>query len=204
MSAKLEKLLQDNPTLWRGRDTAHISVTRLKTGFAELDAVLPGSGWPTNALVEIVAAQWGIGELQLLLPVIAQLSRQHYWIVWIAPPYLPYAPALDQSDVHLSRILVLSPKDANHDTLWSMEKILRAEACGMALAWPEKLTSRSMRRLQLAAEAGNSLGVVFRTTDPGVSPAALRLHLSTQDNLLQVRILKARGRCRLDTVHLTV
>ena len=199
---ELERLLQDNPLLWRGCD-ATSSINTIKTGFAELDAALPGGGWPANALVEIVTAQWGIGELRLLLPIVAQLSNQQYWVIWIAPPYIPYAQALEQSDVELSRTLVITPNDSN-EALWSMEKILQAKACGMALAWPDKLTHRVTRRLQLAAEAGNSLGVIFQAANTETSPAAVRLQLSPADDALQICILKARGGYRRRTIQLKV
>lgn len=193
MNSKLEKLLQGHPGLWRGRDAVGNSAAGIKTGFAELDARLPGGGWPANALVEIVTAQWGIGELRLLLPAMARLSREQYWIVWITPPYIPFTPALTQADVDLSRVLVLTPEDSDKDILWSMEKVLRAAACGMALAWPKRLSNCTLRRLQLAAEAGHSLGVLFRPVEADTSPAALRIHLAPKDGALRVRILKARG-----------
>ena len=201
MNKELRKLLQANPALWRGRESNCPAPAGVKTGFPELDAALPGRGWPANALVEIVTRQWGIGELRLLLPAMAELGRQRLRIIWIAPPYVPYAPALVKHGIDLKHTLVLTPEDTRHDVLWSMEKVLRTEACGMALAWPERLADRTVRRLQLAAEAGSSLGILFRTVDMP-SSAAVRLRLKTHHEGLHVDILKARGGNRRAAVQL--
>ena len=62
-----------HPSVWRGRSRA--AVETLSTGFAALDAGLPGGGWPRHGLVEVLTPQPGAGELYLLLPVLAALSR---------------------------------------------------------------------------------------------------------------------------------
>ena len=205
MNDELEKLLRNNPALWRGGDTVSSAMNGIKTGFTQLDAILPWGGWPPNALVEVVTPQWGIGELQLLLPAMARLSRQGYWVIWIAPPHMPHTSALMQGGVDLNRICIVTLEDASKDVEWSMEKVLRTDACCMALAWPGKLANHSLRRLQLAAETGNSVGVVFRSADTDTSPAALRIRLSPKNGGLKVCVLKARGGYRRrDSVHLSL
>ena len=42
------------------------------SGYAALDAALPGGGWPEAALVEVLLAADGLGELSLLLPTLAR------------------------------------------------------------------------------------------------------------------------------------
>lgn len=204
MNGGLEKLLRNHPALWRGRDTFSSAMTGIKTGFTQLDDILPWGGWPPNALVEVVTLQWGIGELQLLLPAMARLSRQGRWVIWIAPPYMPYASALTQGGVDLNRTCIVPLENPSEDVQWSMEKALRTDACCMALAWPRKLANHSIRRLQLAAETGSSLGIVFRRADTGASPAALRVFLSPENGGLKVRILKVRSGYRRDAVHLSL
>ena len=70
--------LLHSPGLWRGSEhpasESGITDPVLSTGFPGLDACLPWQGWPTAALVEIITPQWGIGELQLVLP----LLRRHF------------------------------------------------------------------------------------------------------------------------------
>jgi hypothetical protein len=204
MSTGLDKLLQGNPALWRGRDNGS-SMAGIKTGFDALDAALPGGGWPVGALTEILSEQQGIGELCLVMPALAQLGRDDRRQAWIAPPYTPYAPALVAAGIDLSSTLFVHPK-CTTDTLWATEQMLRSGVCGAVLAWPKTNDFRALRRLQLAAERGGCWGVLFRAAhvafDP--SPAALRLRLHALDGGLKVYILKARGGCHCRSVNLTL
>src|SRR5205823_12918158 len=72
--AKLARLLE-HPAIWRGRSAAH-QQGGLPTGFAALDAYLPGYGWPRTCLIEILVSRFGSGELYLLLPALAALTRR--------------------------------------------------------------------------------------------------------------------------------
>jgi len=103
--ATLETLLQQHP-IWRGPALTSFSPT-VSTGYVELDRQLPGSGWPTGALTEVLGLQEGIGELQLVLPALARLTTAGKRIVWLAPPHLPYAPALAAAGVDLTHLAVV-------------------------------------------------------------------------------------------------
>lgn len=166
----------------------------LPTGFAEFDAVLPGGGWPVGAITELMPEAQGIGELSLLLPALAGLCRAGRYLAWIAPPCLPYPPALEWRGLALDRLLLVRAQDAQA-ALWAAEQALRCPAIGAVLAWPATLDDRRVRRLQLAAEAGGSCGLLYRP--PAAvrqhSPAALRLRLKAQDTGLHIEIHKARG-----------
>ena len=166
----------------------------LSTGFAGLDAVLPGGGWPVGAITELMPETQGIGELSLLMPSLAQLSRAGRYLAWIAPPCLPYPPALARHGLALERLLLVQAHDAR-TVLWAAEQVLRCPAIGAVLAWPTTLDDRRVRRLQLAAEAGGSCGLIYRPPAAAQqpSPAALRLRLKALDGGLHVEIQKARG-----------
>ena len=193
MNASLDLLLQ-HPGIWRGDQRAQTSEDALPTGFAELDELLPGGGWPRGALTEILSEREGIGELRLLLPALARASKQSKWLVWVAPPHVPYAPALAVAGVELKRLLVAEPQSPA-DAWWAVEQALRSGACSAVLAWLKSPDERRMRRLQLAAETGRTWGVMFRTADAAQqrSPAALRLRLEATLDGLAVHILKRRG-----------
>lgn len=178
----------------------------LPSGFPELDANLPGGGWPLGAITELLSDTAGIGELSLLAPGLSKLARAGRHLVWIAPPYLPYAPALAQRGVPLERLLLVRTRTAR-DALWATEQALRCPTVGAVLGWPEYLADQSVRRLQLAAEAGGTLGILYRSTAAAAtpSPAALRLRLQASASGLQIEVHKARGaraghklQCRLD------
>ena len=202
----LDELLQQ-PGIWRGRDrAAHTGLEHIATGFAELDQALPGNGWPLGALTEVLHAQPGVGELRLLMPALARLSRQGRWIALIAPPYIPYAPALAACGIDLSHLLLVHAR-TSVDTLWAVEQALRAGTCGAVLAWPGQMDEKSLRRLQLAAEAGKAWGVLFRGPEAAgqASAAALRLEVSSEQEQTRVKLFKCRGgaqqELRLDLNH---
>jgi hypothetical protein len=148
------------------------------SGFAELDAHLPGGGWPSGAIAELMSDAIGIGELGLLMPALSNLARAGRYIVWIAPPYLPYAPALAQRGLPLDRILLIRTRTLQ-ESLWATEQALRCPAVGAVLSWPAYIVDKNVRRLQLAAETGGSLGFLYRPAEAAreSSPAALRLRL---------------------------
>jgi hypothetical protein len=194
---QLAKLLA-HPSVWRGRSRA--AVETLPTGFATLDAGLPGGGWPRHGLVEILTPRPGVGELYLLLPVLAAMSRTTpaRWCTWVCPPHEAYAPALESHGVALDRMLMVR----THLPLWALEQALRSGACGMALAWLPRASPRAIRRLQLAAEQGRSLGVLFRSQNFAqlASPAMLRISLEPVREAgrhgARVTLIKSRGGSR--------
>ena len=157
----IDTLLSRNPVLWRGCDMAGRGDYGQTTGYPLLDDILPGRGWPRNAIVEIVSRQWGMGELQLLVPLMREVVRQGRWILWISPPYLLNSPALLQAGIDPEQVLVINLDTSCKDALWSMEKALQTDSCGLVLAWQNWLPDKVVRRLQLAAETGETLGILF-------------------------------------------
>lgn len=193
MKPALNALLQ-NPAIWRGGEHSRAATESVSSGFPALDDLFPGGGWPVGALTEILVEREGIGELRLVLPLLARLSQASRWLAWVSPPHLPYAPALARDGVDLSRLLLLNPAVAV-DARWAAEQALRSGACGAVLAWLPRLDERALRRLQLAAESGGACGLLFGSARDAVrsSPAALRLQLESAPRGLAVRILKRRG-----------
>ncbi|CAN5348548.1 translesion DNA synthesis-associated protein ImuA [soil metagenome] len=193
-AASLEPLLQDR-RLWRGQDAPQARRSTHPTGCAALDAALPGGGWPEAALVEVMIAADGVGELALLLQTLAALSRADRPVLVVAPPYRVYAPAWQAAGLRLSRLHLVeaAPKDA----LWVMEQALRAGCCGAVLGWPLQADDHALRRLQVAAEAGQTLGIAFRSlrARDNPSPAPLRLSLrgGGDGGRPELRLLKCRG-----------
>ena len=187
--------LLNNPALWRGDALAPSLHPGVPTGYAELDAELPGGGWPVGTLTEVLPNAFGIGELRLLAPALARLSAQGRTLAWIAPPYQPYAPALAAAGIDLARLLIVHASRPQ-DTLWATEQALRGRACGAVLAWPARLSFAQLRRLQLAAQEGRALAWLFRPPEAAAeaSPAPLRLSLQSQRGVPLIDIFKRRGR----------
>jgi hypothetical protein len=191
----LDDLLR-HPALWRARERDGASVPAgLPTGYAELDRCLPGGGWPSRGLIELLTDRTGIGELSLLMPALARRcgteSGDDGWLAWISPPHQPYAPALAASGIDVGRVLVVRASPAE----WAMEQALRSGACSAVLGWAGCRDRQSLRRLQLAAEQSGCFAVLFRRLSAArePSPAVLRIALEGGCDGLGLRILKSRG-----------
>ena len=193
--AELDRLKREG-TLWQGRQGMPAGVRVLASGWPVLDPLL-GGGWPRAALTEVFSeAHQGIS---LLLPAMARLSTEARWISWVAPPHVPYAPALAARGVHVARLLLIRDV-SSEQALWAAEQVLKSGAASLLLAWPGQSRGRSLqtaqlRRLQLAAEQGDCIGVLFRPLRDAAaaSPAALRLRVRPAPLGLEVEVLRRRG-----------
>jgi hypothetical protein len=214
--SELARLLE-HPAIWRGRSAARTAASggqAIPTGFGALDDCLPGRGWPRTGLMEILVPRFGVGELYLLLPALAALTRRPAarWCLWVAPPLEPFAPALVAHGMVLERVLIArapvshgsmqtrsngSPPQAQGSAAyhWAFEQSLGSGACDVAMAWARRPRAREIRRLQLAAERGRTLGVLFRSRSAAreSSPAILRVALEPLPQGVRLTLLKSRG-----------
>jgi protein ImuA len=183
------------PGVWRAGEMDRAVPAGIPSGHARLDMELPGGGWPRASLVEVLHDGAGLGEVSLLFGALRAVAQEGRAVAWINPPHLPYAPALASAGVPLDACLVVRPASAE-DALWSADQALRSGACGAALFWlPEKTDYASLRRLQMAAESGRTLAVLFRPTSAAVlaTPAHLRVLVTQHEGLLHVSLPKRRG-----------
>lgn len=205
-----------HPALWRAHRLGRASAAAVwRSGFAALDAELPGGGWPCQALTELLLSRPGIGEVRLLAPLLAAAQDAEPGAarrpMLFAPPALPCAQALGQMGIDARRLVVVPgpapcgapagrgrPPPVATDLLWALEQALRSGAAGLLLAWlPGPLSGDRLRRLQLAAQAHDAPAFVLRGLDARLqpSPAPLRLALQPQPDpdALSVHLLKRRG-----------
>jgi cell division inhibitor SulA/protein ImuA len=176
-----------NTRVWRG-SAASIARAVIPTGFRELDDYLPGGGWPIGAIIEVFVDGYGVGELALLMPALMALTRVNpaktpKWVAWIAPPFVPYAPALRQRGVNVDRLLMIHPSPGDKNCLWAIEQVVRSGASVGVLAWVAAVDEVILRRLQLAAEDAQRQR----------SPAALRIRLSRETAAIRIHVIKCRG-----------
>ncbi|HYY62296.1 MAG TPA: translesion DNA synthesis-associated protein ImuA [Burkholderiales bacterium] len=188
----LEEILQRH-SVWRGGALAQ-GAPALPSGFGALDDELPGGGWPCQALTELLADDAGIGELALVLPAFARLTSAGKRATWIAPPHVPYAPALAAGGVDLSNLLIVQPA-GRRQALWATEQALRAGSCHALAAWLPKARYAELQRLALAAQASRAVAFIFRPLAARAesSPAGLRLALEPAGAALAVHFIKRRG-----------
>ncbi len=212
--------------VWRGDEwiQAEAPASGTTTGFALLDQEIPGQGWPHGQLIEILLEQPGIGELGLLLPALAAVTRAGRSCVWVLPcqapagtdpagagrQALPYAPALSEAGLDLARHIFVKPLTAR-ESGWALEQSLRTAHLGALLGWmPENNSAdadfRALRRLHLLAQRHQSLVFILRSAHHArsPSPASLRLQLQHDGQQLRVQVLKRRGRPLLEPVRLQI
>jgi cell division inhibitor SulA/protein ImuA len=204
-NSELARLLE-HPAIWRGTSVARAEV--LSSGFGALDERLPGGGWPRSGLIELLVSRFGVGELTLLLPMLAALTSAPLArsCVWVAPPFEPFAPALAAHGVVLERVLVVRVPAAQKRNrrgsldgiLWAFEQSLGSGACDLVMAWAKRPRSKEVRRLQLAAEGGRTLGVLFRPLQAAreSSHAVLRMAIEPSAYGVRVNLLKSKGGVR--------
>ncbi|HEX5804105.1 MAG TPA: SOS cell division inhibitor, partial [Azospira sp.] len=136
----------------------------------------------------------------LLMPALARISTEELaWVVCVAPPLPPYAPAWAAAGVALSRLLVT--RAAGGDAAWACARALDADGVGALVAWLPAADATTLRRLQLLAEKSRTLIFLFRPAAAvqESSPAPLRIALAasrTSAGRLSLNLLKRRGGAR--------
>ena len=204
MNDALQQVINRNDT-WRGNQgrfanqflsansAQHRDDGKLSTGYCSLDKELQQDGWPLGNTIELLSDGCGLGSMGLFLPAMEALSEQGRWQVFIAPPYTPYAPLLSARGIDTQQILLVHPK-SREDLLWATEQALRSSTCSAVFSWlgSHNYSYTELRKLQLAAASGDSLGVLFRPHQAAHNhaPASLRLQMR---EYRKVHILKQRG-----------
>lgn len=205
--------------LWRASELARYSRPGHATGFAALDDELPGGGWPHGAVTELLSERPGVGEWRLLAPALRALTQADQPVVIIAPPMLPYAPALAGWGIDLRWLTVIEAQTKHaqrpqrpasgedRDMLWCAEQALKSACCGALLAWLPAATPEQVRRLQVAAGGSDALAWLMRPAKVAAtsSAAPLRLGLSVgEGSRLAVHFHKRRGPPRSEPLWLTL
>jgi hypothetical protein len=187
----LQALLRSSSHLWRGRETARVDAR--SSGYAALDARLPGGGWPLGTLIEIAPECDGLGELRLTLPTLKSWCQDGRSVAFVRPPHIPYAPALARYGMTLNSLLWVVA-DRDEDGRWAAEQLLR-EGAAAVLLWSTVQEDRALRRLQLAAETGKACAFLYRPPSmlTQASPAAIRIALSAADDGMSLNLVKVRG-----------
>ena len=194
-----------HPSLWRASQLARSQTRCVETGFPSLSNQLPGGGWPVSTMVDLLLKQNGIGEMRLLAPALASVAARR--VVLLQPPHAPQALALAGLGLPPSSVIWLRAERTG-DMMWAAEQVLRSGSCGALLFWPDQVGSGSaryrpvrsdnLRRLHLAAQAGETLFFMMRplATATDASPAPLRLSLEPAKGGINVGFVKRQGPVR--------
>jgi len=189
-----------HPSLWLGHQLGRIGSDAVATGFARLDAELPGGGWPRRALAELLLPHAGVGEVRLLAPALVAAQRAGRLVMFFDPPAALAAAALASLGFDVEALLIVHTRARvvpGSDSLWALEQALKSGHVGAIVAWlPPRLRADRLRRLQLAAHQHDGPAFVMREAAVAGRPTASPLRLGLQPggaDRLQVRVLKRRG-----------
>lgn len=189
--------------VWRASSLGASSSPCLSSGFAALDAELPGGGWPTHSLSEILCPPGLHLEWRLLLPALRGLlaeppiqaatspgrgrarkpsapraQQQQRPLLLINPPLIPHLPGLQAAGLAPQQLIWLAPETPNQQ-LWAAEQAIKSNAAAALLLWLPKLRPEQLRRLQTQALGLDAPLFLFRPEAAAAqsSAAPLRLHL---------------------------
>jgi len=166
--------------VWPADTLGSAAGATLASGHAALDAVLPGGGWPLDALSELLQPPGLHAEWRLLLPALVRLQQASPGaLVLVGPPHVPFGPALLAQGLAVQRLLWLQVSEPQA-RLWATEQALRCAGVLAVLAWLPQVRAEQLRRLQLAAQTHGKPLFALRPAQAQVdsSPAVLRLLLA--------------------------
>ena len=189
-----------HPALWLGHQLGRHADSAVPSGFVQLDAQLPGRGWPRRALTELLLPHPGVGEIRLLAESLIATQRAGRLVMLFDPPADLSAFALAQLGFDVEQLLIINTRSRlipGSDSLWALEQVLKSGHVGAVLAWlPPRLRTERLRRLQLAAHAHDGPAFVLREMSAAQRPTAAPLRLALRPggaDVLAVRVLKRRG-----------
>ncbi len=190
--------------LWRATELPSSPYPTVPTGHAALDAALPGGGWPTHALTEILSPQAGVLEWRLLGPAWRQLATRKRPLVLIAPPQCPHLPGLQHAGVTADQLIWIQAHSAA-ERLWAAEQVIRSNDFGAVMAWLPQARPEQLRRLQLCAQGADGLVLAWRPAvaqwTPSAAPLRALVTAGTDWNL-DVHLFKRQGPAHDGVLHL--
>lgn len=196
--------------LWRGSSLSASAAPTLPSGFAVLDAELPGGGWPLQAVTEVLTPQFGVLEWRLLAPAL-----QRWWgvqalpaaagrrvrtaapalrsLLLINPPYTPHLPGLQALGLPPSALIWVAAGQPAQQ-LWAAEQAIKSRVA--VLAWLPEARPEQIRRLQVSALSSDAPAFLVRPARVGQQSSAAPLRLAVKPGeawALDVHLLKRRG-----------
>jgi hypothetical protein len=199
----IESILNSRNDIWRLGDETTKNRDVYRSGLKELDNFLPGGGWPRIGLIEIIVKHYGLGELQILMPLMRNLTTHDKLLLWICPPYKICTSTLIKAGIDIEKLLIINSEVRTKDALWAAEQALQTQEFGIVLLWRNDVTRSALHRLLLATKNNKTLGVLFKRkkTEDSQSSMVLKLEHPTGDELktrtknrkIKLQILRITG-----------
>jgi len=176
--------LQNAIRQWE-RKSAQGAERSVSTGCPSLDELFPAQGIRQGSLIEWVGTDEAKGAVALSLIVGKVVVPPERPMILIDRQRELFPAALQAMGIDLTRLVLIHPK-TERDALWACEESLRCP--GVGLVWMDigRLSGTIFRRLQLAAEEGQTIGFFVR-------PEAAVQQASWADARLTVRPVASGG-----------
>ncbi len=197
--------------LWRGSSLSAAIDLTLPSGFAALDAELPGGGWPLQAVTELLMPQFGVLEWRLLAPAL-----RGWWaaqalsaaapgskgrtappalrsLLLVNPPHTPHLPGLQALGLPPSALVWVKAATPAQQ-LWTAEQAIKSRVA--VVAWLPEARPEQIRRLQVNALGSDAPAFVVRPERVAQQSSAAPLRLIVHPGetwQLQLHLLKRRG-----------
>lgn len=168
------------------------------SAISALDDLLPGGGWPLGTLLPVYANNLTQENLPYLFALFRQMTRQQRWLTCVAPPYLPQEMGLHRLGISPRQLLMVYPRSETNG-IDVFEDALKSRRCGAVFAWPSSLEPATVQRLNAAAVAGSSLGVLIFHGEQYYSdstPCHLHLNIDIAPDSLAITLRSQSGNYR--------
>lgn len=181
--------------VWRADQFGSSVSATQSTGYGDLDAELPGAGWPCHSLTEILQPQPTVAEWRLLAPAMRSVVAAGGNVVIVGPPKSPHLPGLQFAGLD-ERHFIWIQAQTPAERLWVTEQLVRTNAAGLLVSWLPQARPEQIRRLQVCAQGCEGPVFLCRpdTAKHEPSAAPLRVQLSIAANWeLRLHLLKRKG-----------
>ncbi|MBT3909659.1 MAG: hypothetical protein HOB37_16350 [Rhodospirillaceae bacterium] len=132
----------------------------LSLGIAEIDGALPGGGLALASVHEVCGASSLTPALGFSAALLGRAAGRTGTVLWCRRSGELYAPGLTAFGLRPDNLIVVQAK-SDKDILWTMEEGLRSGALSAVLGEPGTISPIALRRLQLAAETGGTMGLLL-------------------------------------------
>ncbi|GAA0683965.1 SulA-like leucine-rich domain-containing protein [Marinobacterium maritimum] len=115
-----------------------------------------------SRVTEILLHNSQVSLHPVLLPMIAQLSRDSRWLTLVNPPADLSRELLNQAGAVTGHILSLHSRDGKHEPLKLCQQALSAGTSHTVITWCESGRTTPLHQLDLAATQGGAQAILVR------------------------------------------
>lgn len=181
--------------VWRATELGTPVTDVIATGWAALDAELPGGGWPCRSVTEVLQPQPSVCEWRLLGPALRAIVAAGQTVAVVGPPKRPHLPGLRHAGLDDHQFVWVRAQTPA-ERLWATEQLVKSNACGALLSWLPQARPEQLRRLQVCAQSCDGPVILFRPEAAQYEASAAPLRVMANFGLdweLRVHLLKRKG-----------